>query len=263
MAIIRDVKCSLRNPVIIGVLIAFIVMGIIAVKVASKPAGLQGQLKTESTMSSEEPRLQDSREIEDPFLPGNDVLDKLRSLRSPALERDVLEIARTSVTRVVENREAKSREADSPQPVSDRLLHMQAGVFVTLIIDDRVRGCMGRIYPAEPNLRDEIAKAAEMAATMDIRHSPISLEDLPKIDYCVSVVGRVRRERPDAEVNPRLEGVLVKTGERSGVILPGEAKTADYQRKWAKREAGIEPGVPFELYVFETERFGKTLPVRG
>ena len=45
--------------------------------------------------------------------------------------------------------------------------------------------------------------------------------------------------------------------------MPGEARTSAYQRKWAKREAGIEPGVPFELYVFETERFGKTLPVRG
>ncbi len=272
MTVIGNTKRSWRNPVIAGAFIVLIVVGITVMKVASNSSGLQEQLKTEPSILSEQSGLQDQTDgkgistafgTTSPSLPGSDALDQLRSLRSPALEREILDIARASVADVVVNRRAGSKPIDSVQSESSPLQTMQAGVFVTIIIDDKVRGCMGRIHPAEPNLWAEIRRAAEMAATMDMRHPPISAKDLSNLDFCVSVVGRVRRESPDVEVNPRLEGILVKTGGRSGVILPGEARTCAYQRKWAKREAGIEPGIPFELYVFETERFGKTLPVRG
>lgn len=262
-----------HGRLIIGyVAIMLIIIGFSVLKVTGNPFGVQDQGRAELKASSAQSGFQDQTEgkrVPAAFdtassgLPGSDALDKLRSLRSPALEREILDIARASVARVVLGKRSGSEETDSAHFVSSPLRNMQAGVFVTIIIDDKVRGCMGRIRPAEANLWIEIARAAEMAATMDMRHPPISAEDLPNLDFCVSVVGRVRRESPDVEVNPRLEGILVKTGGRSGVILPGEARTSAYQRKWAKREAGIEPGVPFELYVFETERFGKTLPVRG
>ncbi|NLS44593.1 MAG: AMMECR1 domain-containing protein [Firmicutes bacterium] len=195
--------------------------------------------------------------------PGDDALGILKASRSPALEREVLDIARASVARVIlgETTELKLKSPD--RIITGQLCKIQAGVFVTLIIDDKIRGCMGRIYPAESNLKDEIASAAGMAATMDTRYPPISAEEICKLDFCISIVGRIRRESPNIQVNPRLEGILVKACGLSGVILPGEAKTAAYQRGWALREAGIKSGVPYELYVFETERFGKTLPVRG
>lgn len=260
MTMTGNTKRSWHNPAIICALIVLIVIGFTVMKVASNPPGPKDEIRAERSTGPEQSGLQDSIA---PSLPGSDTLDKLRCLRSPALEREILDIARASVAEVIQNKGMESKPEDSAESVSSPLQEMQAGVFVTLIIDGKVRGCMGRIHPAEPNLQAEIARAAKMAATMDMRHPPISAEDLTKLDFCVSVVGRVRRESPDIEVNPRLEGILVKTGGLSGVILPGEAKTAAYQRKWAMREAGIDPGVPFELYVFETERFGKTLPVRG
>jgi AMMECR1 domain-containing protein len=269
---IGNTRHNRRNLVIIIALIAFIVIGATRMKATSNPSRLRHQIEEEMSAVSWQSGLPDSVENNgisitscpaSPDIPGSDALDKLRSLRSPALEREILDIAKASVAEVVQNKRTERKYEDSAQPGSSPLQKIQAGVFVTLIIGGKVMGCMGRIYPVEPNLQQEIARAAEMAATMDIRHPPISREDLPNLDFCVSVVGRVRRESPDVEVNPRLEGILVKTGGISGVILPGEAKTAAYQRKWALREAGINPGVPFELYVFETERFGKTLPVRG
>jgi len=262
-----------HGKLIIGyVAVILIIIGFSVLKVTGNPFGVQDQGRAELKALSAQSGFQDHTEGEgistafdktSSSLQGSDALDKLRSSRSPALEREIVGIARASVARVVLGKRPGSEETDSVCFVSSSLRNMQAGVFVTIIIDDKVRGCMGRIHPAEASLWVEIARAAEMAATMDMRHPPISAEDLPNLDFCVSVVGRVRRESPDVEVNPRLEGILVKTGGRSGVILPGEARTSAYQRKWAKREAGIEPGVPFELYVFETERFGKTLPVRG
>jgi len=254
------IKRSLRNPITGCVCIMLLIAGFSIIRATGNPFRIPGQSQAGLKVLSAESGFQDQT---CPSLQGSDALDRLRSLRAPALEREILDIARASVAGVVRNERPGPEPIDSAVSVSSPLRNIQAGVFVTIIIDDKVRGCMGRIHPAEPNLWAEIAGAAEMAATMDVRHPPISAKDLPNLDFCVSVVGRVRRESPDAEVNPRLEGILVKTGERSGVILPGEARTCAYQRKWAMREAGIKPGVPFELYVFETERFGKTLPVRG
>jgi len=184
-----NTKRSWHNPAIICALIVLIVIGFTVMKVASNPPGPKDEIRAERSTGPEQSGLQDSIA---PSLPGSDTLDKLRCLRSPALEREILDIARASVAEVIQNKGTESKPEDSAESVSSPLQEMQAGVFVTLIIDGKVRGCMGRIHPAEPNLQAEIARAAKMAATMDMRHPPIGAEDLTKLDFCVSVVGRVR-----------------------------------------------------------------------
>ena len=54
---------------------------------------------------------------------------------------------------------------------------------------------------------------------------------------------------------------MIKTSGPGVLLLV--TRTSKYQKEWAMREAGIGAQTPFELYVFETEKFGKTLPVRG
>ncbi|MEW5866304.1 MAG: AMMECR1 domain-containing protein [Bacillota bacterium] len=191
-----------------------------------------------------------------------DVLDRIRAVRSPELEREILEIARTSVAVAAGGQQVCDQDGDRRLDLANSVLAAPAGVFVTLILDGRVRGCMGTVYPVEASLADEIASAARMAATSDPRRPPVSPEEVPELAFCVSVVGRLRREKPESGVDPQREGVIVRANGRSGIILPGEARTAAYEIAWAKREAGIGPGDHFELYVFETERFGKALPLR-
>ncbi|MEW6228313.1 MAG: AMMECR1 domain-containing protein [Bacillota bacterium] len=191
-----------------------------------------------------------------------DMLDQIRALRSLELEREILEIARTSVAVAIGGQQSRNQDGDRRLDFGNSVLAAPAGVFVTLILDGRVRGCMGTVYPVEASLADEIASAARMAATSDPRHPPVRPEEVLELEFCVSVVGRLRREKPDSEVDPRREGVIVRANGRAGIILPGEARTGAYEIAWAKREAGVGPGDHFELYVFETERFGKALPLR-
>lgn len=200
-----------------------------------------------------------------------DILDRLRASHTPALEREILETARAAVASAVSGGEGAGLEKDPTAPEGDStaqdsldgsVLETPAGVFVALILDGSVRGCMGTVYPMEASLVEEIASAARMAATSDPRRPPIRPEEVPRLDYCVSVVGRLRRHEPGAPVDPRTQGVIVRANGRAGVILPGEARTGAYEIAWAKREAGAGPGDRFELLVFETERFGKALPLR-
>ncbi|MDI7247895.1 MAG: AMMECR1 domain-containing protein [Bacillota bacterium] len=209
-----------------------------------------------------------------PATASGDVLDRIRAARTPALEQEILEIARSSIAAAVAGYGAEERcHAAGPQArapggrppdsrQADAILAAPAGVFVALILDGRVRGCMGTVYPMEASLAEEIASAARMAATSDPRRLPVRPEEVARLEYCVSVVGRVRRHDPAVPVNPRIQGVIVRANGRAGVILPGEARTGAYEMAWAKREAGVGPGEHYELYVFETERFGKALPLR-
>ncbi|MGE5584753.1 MAG: AMMECR1 domain-containing protein [Bacillota bacterium] len=209
-----------------------------------------------------------------PATASGDVLDRIRAARTPVLEQEILEIARSSIAAAVAGYGAEERcHAAGPQArapggrppdsrQADAILAAPAGVFVALILDGKVRGCMGTVHPMEPSLAEEIAGAARMAATSDPRRLPVRPEEVARLEYCVSVVGRVRRHDLAVPVNPRIQGVIVKANGRAGVILPGEARTGAYETAWAKREAGVGPGEHYELYVFETERFGKALPLR-
>ncbi len=198
--------------------------------------------------------------------PRGDVLERLRALRSSELESEILRIARVSVEAAVQGKPVheglEGQRPDRPSGPVETALAERAGVFVSLILDGSVRGCMGTLYPMEPSLDREIASAARMAARSDRRHPPLRPGELPDLEFCVSVVGRLKGRQDESEIDPRREGVMVRANGRTGIILPGEARTAAYQVSWAKREAGVGLHDEFELWVFETERFGKALPLR-
>ncbi len=262
--------CALASAILVSLMLALALTFVFAVPalVATLNATSQGAPDGEvRTLASEA----DGADGPGPSGRG-DMLERLRAARSIALEREILRIAREAATAAV--RSGAHDEQTVPgggravvdlawhEGGSDDLLAAPAGAFVTLILDGKVRGCMGTVYPMEARLRDEIASAARMAARSDPRRPPLAPEELPRMESCVSVVGRVRRVQPDYVADPSREGVIVKSGHGSGVILPGEARTFAYELASAKREAGVGPGDRFELYVFETERFGRALPLR-
>ena len=62
--------------------------------------------------------------------------------------------------------------------------------------------------------------------------------------------------------DPAAFGIFVRAGQRTGVILPGEALTHAKQLSWALAEAGIPEGSPYEAYRFQTVKFGASLEMR-
>jgi AMMECR1 domain-containing protein len=206
-----------------------------------------------------------------------DILDRLRAAHTPALERVILETARAAVESAAAQEEGASHGGitasgkrgessdlgDLDGAVDESVLRAPAGVFVALILNGSVRGCMGTAYPMEASLLEEVASAARMAATCDPRRPPVRPEEVSRLGYCVSVVGRLRRHDPREALDPSTQGVIVRAdGGRTGVVLPGEARTAAYETAWAMREAGVLPGDHFDMLIFETERFGEALPLR-
>jgi AmmeMemoRadiSam system protein A len=129
------------------------------------------------------------------------------------------------------------------------------GVFVTLRTKDgELRGCMGTLVPRERDLVAETWRNALAAALRDNRFSPVTVAELPNLDYEVTVLGELEPIESPVELDPAKYGVVVSALDgRKGVLLPAieGIESVDQQLEIARHKAGLDPGEPVSLQRFE------------
>jgi AMMECR1 domain-containing protein len=182
---------------------------------------------------------------------GTDILDLFRNNKNTLLEKEICSLAREAVTTYLKD----DITIKAPVFVSD-VLKKTAPVFVTIVENGKVRGCMGTIQPATGNAASEIIRSAIMAATKDPWNKPLEIHEIKQVKFIVSIPGKMRRVENSAQLAPQRLGLLVRRDSRSALLLPGEALTADWQLFQCKRKAGISQNEPVEMFVFETVTFG-------
>lgn len=133
----------------------------------------------------------------------------------------------------------------------------KAGAFVSLKKAGALRGCIGTVEPVRKGLAAEIAANAVSAAIRDPRFPPVSAEELPAIDISVDVLSPMEAVAGMDELNPKDYGVLVRSGSRSGLLLPDleGVDSAEEQVGIARRKAGISPTEPADLFRFTVTRY--------
>jgi len=153
------------------------------------------------------------------------------------------------------------RDAVVPGPPTPTL-RQHFGAFVTLTIDDRLRGCIGHIVGDRP-LYETIGEMAEAAAFGDPRFPPLSRQELADVAIEISILGPLS-PCPDPElVVVGRHGLLVRRGGRSGLLLPQVPVEWGWDRQTfldqTCRKAGMEPGCwqdpETTLFWFEAEVF--------
>ena len=164
------------------------------------------------------------------------------TLRAPAVG-----LARRAVETYLKTGKTISPPRDLPA-----LFRRNVGAFVTMSKDGRRKGCKGTFEPAAGNLAEEIIRAAIGAAAADRRYRPIRANELADLIFTVSIIGPLKRVRESDGYSTRDYGLLLRTASSTGVILPGEAKTASWRLAEAKRQAGMRAGQSYELFVFKT-----------
>ncbi len=122
---------------------------------------------------------------------------------------------------------------DLPPPLMRR-----SGVFVSAILGDAPRCCMGTLYPTRATLAQEIVAAATAAAGMDLRFPPIRPDELKRLRLVVSIVDPPQPISDPAPLDPVTDGLAVRSSLRWGVVLPGETPHRDLMIKWARIRAG-------------------------
>ena len=102
----------------------------------------------------------------------------------------------------------------------------QPGVtFVTLTIDDHLRGCVGALEAYQP-LVEDVREHAVAAALEDFRFPPVTPNEVTKISIEISRLTPpepLKYDNPDellAKLRPGIDGVVIKDGLRRATFLP-------------------------------------------
>jgi AmmeMemoRadiSam system protein A len=126
-------------------------------------------------------------------------------------------LAKAAVENYIENKEIIFVPENFPKD----FLARKAGVFVTIEKDDNLRGCIGTYLPTRDNIGEETIHNAISAATVDLRFGPIKKTEFPHLTFTVYILGAPEKVENFSELDPQKFGVIVKSGQKFGILLPG------------------------------------------
>lgn len=147
-----------------------------------------------------------------------------------------MEITREEKTLLLETaRKAIGTEfARIPKPQIDYTVHptlkLQCGAFVTLTINDNLRGCIGYIESEKP-LFETIYEAARHAAFSDPRFRPLSKNEFEKIEIEISILTPPEPLEKYEDIVIGKHGLIVEENGRRGLLLPQVATENNFTRE--------------------------------
>lgn len=138
----------------------------------------------------------------------------------------------------------------------EELLNDKKGVFVSLKINGKLRGCIGTIAPVTDTIAEEIIRNSLSAAINDLRFSPLTQEELKEIDISVDLLHEPEKTTFE-ELDPKEYGVIVSFGAKRGLLLPNleGIDTSEQQVAIAMEKGNIRPSDNYVLERFKVERF--------
>ena len=133
------------------------------------------------------------------------------------------------------------------------------GVFVTLRMGGRLRGCIGR-FTSDDTLAATIRAMASSAAFSDPRFPSLSRKEAPGVEIEVSVLSPLKKIDSIEEFKLGRDGIYMIKGGRHGTFLPEVAEetgwtTEEFLGHCARDKAGIgwDGWKDAELYTYQAE----------
>ena len=133
------------------------------------------------------------------------------------------------------------------------------GAFVTLHLNGRLRGCIGR-FTSPSTLHATSREMARSAAFSDPRFPALSKKEAPEVDIEVSVLSPLKRIQSVDEIKLGRDGIYMIKGTSHGTFLPQVAEetgwnTEEFLGHCARDKAGIgwNGWKEAELYTYQTE----------
>ncbi len=135
----------------------------------------------------------------------------------------LLKVARKSIA---DSLSLPTPDADTlSKELSDDIFTTRRGTFVTLKINDQLRGCIGNLT-ADKSLLEGVRDNAINAAFHDPRFPPLSKNEFEKVDIEISLLTEPRKlEFKNSgdlleKLRPDVDGVIIRKGPYSSTFLP-------------------------------------------
>ena len=133
------------------------------------------------------------------------------------------------------------------------------GVFVTLHLNGRLRGCIGR-FTSNQSLSATIREMARSAAFDDPRFPSLTKKEATQVDIEVSVLSPLKKIASIDEFKLGRDGIYMIKGSHHGTFLPNVAEetgwtTEEFLGHCARDKAGIgwDGWKEADLYTYQTE----------
>jgi AmmeMemoRadiSam system protein A len=161
----------------------------------------------------------------------------------------ILELARQGVLHAV------CHERPLPSFPTAGIFAERRGLFVTLHVGTKLRGCIG-VIEGHTTLGESVARCAADAALHDPRFSRMRVEELEALEIEVSLLSPLEPIRPE-EVEIGNHGLMVEQGSRRGLLLPQVAVEHRLGREQFLAETCAKAGLPREAWKDpETKLYG-------
>ena len=160
---------------------------------------------------------------------------------SESEKKYLLSVARNSIERAVSG---KTREIIDNAPA---LLRRPHGAFVTLHIEGQLRGCIGYM-DAVGSLLETVQEAAEKAALQDYRFSPVTTEEVAKLEIEISVLSPLKLVHDINEIQIGRHGLMIHHGYNRGLLLPQVATEQGWNRETFLNQTARKAGIPITAW---------------
>ena len=138
-----------------------------------------------------------------------------------------------------------------------------AGAFVTILVNDALRGCTGYMREDKP-IYQVIQEMAISASTSDPRFSPLAREELENLSVGISVLSPLRKVEDIEDIRVGVHGLLIVHQGRRGVLLPQVPTDRGWDKDTYLTNLCFKAGLPGDawregatLYSFTAEIFGE------
>ncbi len=144
-----------------------------------------------------------------------------------------------------------------------RLNEMKRGVFVSLHIEDQLRGCIGYIEPIADCI-EAVHENTISACARDPRFAPVTIGELNKISIEISVLTPPEQISSWEQIEIGRHGVILEKGRHRAVFLPQVAPEQGWDVETTLNYLAMKAGLRSEAWregsvfkVFEAQVFSE------
>jgi len=143
-------------------------------------------------------------------------------------------------------------------------LEKPLGVFVTLMKEGELRGCIGYPEPVKP-LKEAVVDMAISAAVNDPRFFPVEPREVSELEIEISVLSPLKKIQSIEEIEVGKHGLVIQRGNQRGLLLPQVASEHHWDRETFLSHTCMKAGLPadawqwddVEIYIFSAEVFSE------
>ena len=145
---------------------------------------------------------------------------------------------------------------------SEAIFKRSFGLFVTLNIKARLRGCIGYIIPYKP-LYESLVELSRAAAFNDNRFKPVVKEEFDDLHIEISILSPLFEVKDKKEIVVGRDGLYMQHPRGSGLLLPQVATKYGWNRAEFLKETCHKAGLQedflddkvLKIFRFEAEIF--------